>query len=87
MSISQNIGTTKTIRGYLAGLPEGSTVKLNNDTVLTDVDLTWDGDSYYIISKVEVATETGTVSTISIYNLDGVLPITVTTPPATTTTE
>lgn len=82
MSISANINNAKTIRDYLGSIDQQqNTVEVtitatNGDsptTTLTNVDLTWDGQNYYILGT-SIA---GKVSTTKVYKLDDVLPLTI----------
>ena len=88
MSISANINTAKTIRDYLASIDQQTkevtvtiTTGASSTTDLTDVDLTWDGQNYYILGT---STE-GNVSTTTVYKLDDVLPLSIQVEPKTQT--
>lgn len=76
MSISANISSAKTIRDYLDSITDKAntaikiTTGTNTTTDLYNVDLTWDGQNYYILG-----TATQDDTQIKIYKLDNVLPL------------
>ena len=75
-NISENIGTAQTLRQFIASL--GGTISGSSiPTEATDVNVIWDGDSYYITYK-------NSGGSYIIDDITNYLPITIT--PASTTT-
>ena len=85
MSISANINTAKTIRDYLGSIDqqkydvEVTITTGTSSTTLTNVDLTWDGQNYYILGNIQTgeAPSVTVAPETSIYKLDNVLPLKV----------
>lgn len=78
MSISANIESAKTIRDYLGSLNDPTktvTVVGDGNIDLDNVDLTWDGQNYYILGTT---TDAQGVTTTKVYKLDSILPLTIT---------
>ena len=77
-NISSNIGTAQTLRQFIGSFSDGTiSAKDNKLSGATDVNVIWDGDSYYIAYK-------NSANNYVIDDITGYLPITIT--PASTTT-
>ena len=77
-NISSNIGTAQTLRQFIGSFAGGTiSAKDNKLSGATDVNVIWDGDSYYIAYK-------NSANNYVIDDITGYLPLTIT--PASTTT-
>ena len=76
-NISSNIATASTLREFLVGFQNKGTISSGSlEEGATNVNVIWDGDSYYI--TYDVVDGDNIITTIA--DIEGYLPLTITTP-------